>query len=60
MIVLGPSEWTLYFGNERAPGRPVNVTFYLYTATDTAPTPARGTVVAEIDGAVLSFQRLPG
>jgi hypothetical protein len=54
---VSPAPWELYFGHERAPGRPVSVEFDLTSSTD--PTPS-GTVVAAVDGAVLSYQRTTG
>jgi hypothetical protein len=51
---VSPASWELYFGHERAPGRPVSVQFDLTASTETAPA---GTVVAEIDGAVLTYVR---
>ena len=58
---VSPSSWTLYFGGERAPGRPVSARFELYAAGDTAAARAApGAVIAEIDGAVLTYQRTSG
>ena len=54
---VGPASWELYFGHERAPGRPVNLQFELAAATDRSPT---GTVLAQVDGAVLTYQRTSG
>jgi len=55
---VSPSSWTLYFGNERAPGRRVSARFDLYALGDsTAQRAAPGSVIAEINGAVLTFQR---
>ena len=54
---VSPASWELYFGHERAPGRPVDVQFELVAATDQAPT---GTVLARVDGAVLTYQRTGG
>jgi hypothetical protein len=54
---VSPASWDLYFGHERAPGRPVSVEFDLTSSTDPAP---RGTVVGAVDGAVLSYQRTTG
>ena len=59
---VAPASWALYFGHERSPGRPVDVAFDLYAAGDTAAAKAdkaaKGTVIAEVDGTVLTFQRL--
>ena len=58
---VSPSSWTLYFGGERAPGRPVSARFELYAVGDTAAARAApGAVIAEIDGAVLTYQRTSG
>jgi len=54
---VSPASWDLYFGDERAPGRPVSVQFDLSSSTGPAPA---GTVVAKVDGAVLSYQRTAG
>jgi hypothetical protein len=55
---VGPAQWALYFGRERAPGRPVSVAFALNPANDVS-IPAGSTVLARLDGAVLTYQR-PG
>jgi len=55
---VGPAGWELYFGHERAPGRAVNVAFTLDLAG--APVDPRQTVVAEIDGTVLTAIRARG
>jgi len=55
---VGPADWDLYFGHERAPGRPVSVAFTLDLAG--APIDPRQTVVAEIDGTVLTARRAQG
>jgi hypothetical protein len=55
---VAPAAWSLYFGHERRPGRPVAAAFDLYAATDVAARRlARGAVVAAVDGAVLTYQR---
>jgi hypothetical protein len=55
---VSPAPWQLYFGHERAPGRPVSVAFDLFASADAAAkSSARGTVLAEVDGAVLTYQR---
>jgi len=51
---VGPVEWALYFGHERLPGRPVTVVFRLYPSKDTA----LGTVVADLDGVALTYERI--
>jgi hypothetical protein len=55
---VGPAPWALYFGRERAPGRPVSVGFALNPVSDTS-IPAGSTVLARLGGAVLTYQR-PG
>jgi hypothetical protein len=56
---VSPAPWQLYFGHERAPGRPVSVQFDLLASADAAAqSSARGKVLAEVDGAVLTYQRL--
>jgi hypothetical protein len=55
---VGPAGWELYFGHERAPGRAVDVAFTLDLAG--APVEPRQTVVAEIDGTVLTVIRARG
>ncbi len=56
---VAPASWTLYFGHERTPGRPVEAAFDLYASTDGAARhAARGTVVADVDGAVLTYLRI--
>jgi hypothetical protein len=56
---VSPAPWQLYFGHERAPGRPVSVGFDLFASNDAAAqSSARGTVLAEVDGAVLTYQRV--
>jgi hypothetical protein len=48
----------LYFGHERAPGRPTSVTFDLLASSDPPGTiAANGTIVADIHGAVLTYRR---
>ena len=55
---VAPGSWTLYFGHERSPGRPVAATFELYAATDgAARQAARGAVLKVVDGAVLTYLR---
>jgi hypothetical protein len=55
---VGPSGWELYFGHERAPGRPVSVAFTLnISSNQAAGDRASGTVIADVDGAQLSYQR---
>ena len=55
---VAPASWSLYFGHERRPGRPVAAAFDLYASTDgAARRAARGAVVAVVDGAVLTYQR---
>jgi len=51
---VGPAEWSLYFGHERLPGHPVAVVFRLY-ATDAGA--SSGTVIADLDGALLTYER---
>jgi hypothetical protein len=53
---VGPPQWTLYFGRERAPGRPVSVAFALDPARVT-PIPTGSAVLARVDGAVLTYRR---
>lgn len=56
---VAPGSWSLYFGHERTPGRPVEAAFELYAANDgAARQTARGTVVAAVDGAVLTYRRI--
>jgi len=58
---VGPPSWELYFGHERAPGRPVDVAFDLSASSDAATTnAAAGTVIAEVHGAVLTYRRASG
>jgi hypothetical protein len=55
---VGPSTWELYFGHERAPGRPVSVAFTLdMSSHHPAGDQASGAVIADLDGAQLSYQR---
>ena len=55
---VSPASWELYFGHERTPGRPVNIDFQLFAPTDsTIDKAAAGTVLAEVDGAVLTYRR---
>jgi hypothetical protein len=54
---VGPAQWALYFGRERAPGRPVSVAFALDPVGDTS-IPTGSTILARLDGAVLTYQRL--
>ncbi len=55
---VAPASWVLYFGQERAPGRPVAATFDLYSRGDAgAHTTATGTVIADLQGDVLTFRR---
>jgi len=60
---VGPRPWELYFGHERAPGRPVQVAFELRAAGEPGagadPGPGRA-VIAEVDGEVLTAVRAPG
>jgi hypothetical protein len=51
-----PAQWALYFGKERTPGRPVSVDFALDPASG-LPARSGWTVIAELDGAVLAYQR---
>ena len=51
---VSPRSWDLYFGHERAPTRPVSVTFSLDVV---GPDPPPGTVIAQLDGAVLTYTR---
>jgi hypothetical protein len=53
---VGPAQWALYFGRERVPGRPVSVAFALDPASDIS-IPTGSTVLARVDGAVLTYQR---
>jgi hypothetical protein len=56
---VGPADWTVYFGHERAPGRPVSVIFRLYPSSlPSARAPSTSRVLLAIDGAVLSYQRV--
>ena len=56
---VAPGSWSLYFGDERASGRPVEAEFDLYASTDGAARhAARGVVVADVDGAVLTYLRI--
>jgi hypothetical protein len=48
---VAPGSWSLYFGDERAPGRPVEAEFDLYASTDAAAGHAAR-------GAVLTYLRL--
>jgi hypothetical protein len=58
---VSPSSWDLYFGSERRPGRPVNLAFDLFAASDTAARMgARGTIIANLHGEVLTYRRSPG
>jgi hypothetical protein len=55
---VSPASWELYFGHERAPDRGVDVTFDLYASSDTAAgNAAKGTVIADLHGEVLTYQR---
>ena len=55
---VSPASWELYFGHERAPDRRVDVTFDLYASSDAAARNAsRGTVIADLHGEVLTYQR---
>ena len=55
---VNPASWELYFGDERAPGRPASVTFDLRASSDAGTSiPPNGTIVADIDGDVLTYQR---
>ncbi len=54
---VGPAEWALYFGRERTPGRPVEVAFGLYPASERS-TPASSPVLANVDGTVLTYRRV--
>jgi hypothetical protein len=53
---VGPAQWGLYFGRERAPGRPVSVAFALYPASASA-IQTGSAVLARLDGAVLTYRR---
>jgi hypothetical protein len=56
---VSPANWTVYFGHERAPDRPVNVIFTLYPSSlNSARAPSGATVLLAIDGTVLSYQRV--
>ena len=58
---VDPASWQLYFGHERSPGRTVSVTFDLYAPGDAAAAhEAHGAVIARLDGAVLTYDRVPG
>jgi hypothetical protein len=58
---VAPASWALYFGQERAPGRPVSVTYFLYAPSDPMARMAGGdTVIVRLDGAVLTYHRTPG
>ena len=58
---VSPASWELYFGHERAPGRPVSVTFDLLASSETENIIAtHGTMVADIHGEVLTYQRTVG
>ena len=55
---VSPASWELYFGHERAPGRPPSVTFDLLASSDPPSViAANGTVVADIHGSVLTYRR---
>jgi hypothetical protein len=51
---VGPAAWQVYFGHERAAGPSVSVAFWVGPA---ASAPVRGSVIAELDGVVLSYTR---
>jgi hypothetical protein len=53
---VGPAQWVLYFGKERTPGRPVSIVFALDPVRGLPVRPG-WTVIAELDGAVLAYQR---
>jgi hypothetical protein len=53
---VGPARWALYFGAERAPGRPLSLSFTLYPSSDRS-IPAGSTVLAHLDGTVLTYKR---
>jgi len=55
---VAPDSWELYFGQERAPGRPVSVSFTLDVAG--APTGSGQHVIADVDGVVLTAARASG
>jgi hypothetical protein len=52
---VAPASWELYFGHERAPGRAVKVEFGVFAAP---AKPAFGRVIADIGGAVLTYERI--
>ena len=58
---VDPGSWQLYFGHERSPGRTVTVTFDLYAPGDAAAAhQANGTLIATVDGAILTYVRGSG
>jgi hypothetical protein len=58
---VSSASWQLYFGHERAPGRPVTVTFDLLASSQTKNVIAtNATIVADIHGEVLTYQRTTG
>jgi hypothetical protein len=58
---VSPSSWDLYFGRERRPGRPVSLAFDLFAASDAAArNGARGTIIANLHGEILTYHRFPG
>jgi hypothetical protein len=54
---VAPAKWALFFGNERAPGRPVQVQFALSSPGAHTPAATIGPVLATVNGMVLSYQR---
>jgi hypothetical protein len=48
---VAPSSWETYFGHERAPGRPVNISLGLYLSGEQ---PAGAAVIADVDGVQLT------
>jgi hypothetical protein len=56
---VAPAQWTLYFGDERSSGRPVNVLFSVYPAGGPSP-PDGSTVTAVIDGTSIAYHRFGG
>lgn len=56
---VAPEVWTVLFGRERAPGRPVAATLELYDRTDVAAatTAARATILATVGTEVLALSR---
>lgn len=56
---VAPEVWTVLFGRERAPGRPVDATLELYDRTDVAAAAAMSgaTVLASVGTEVLAISR---